>query len=622
MAVSVNKIIYNQSKTVNCYGGYSGYVFRLEVKENSYDILTNKSNITIIEYAKAVSSGGYEDYGSVYLNVNYYDNKDKQTINKISKTVSSIWPRNTEICIGTWTGDVEHNADGSLNISVQSALTHAYTSGWMPPQNLSFDTGTLSLTTIPRKTTCPNVVGTIEESTTIKINPATNSFTHSLKFTLGSNVKYLDSSGNLSSSEVKLSGSSFTFKVPSEYYNQFTESGKTGSVLLTTYNGTTQIGTDTATLTINTSSSKCKPVLTSGTLIDVNSVTAQLTSGSSTSNSIVKGYSNGKLDFGIRISSSNDSKATITTLKIDNSSVSTSTRTKTFNNISKKTIDIYIKNSRGVEVTYSVSTTGSLVDYVPLTLKAVPKRPSQTGNRIVIDYSGNYFNSSFGNTANTLTMSWSYKEKGETNYTSGGTITPALNGNSYSGQIDCGNIFNYKKQYEFIVYFADKLVNSNSGVLPVKKGIENFAIYQNAIKINDTFLTEETLKKLNNIFNFVYPVGSIYMSMNSTNPGTLFGGTWEQLKEVFLFGASENYAVGSTGGEKTHTLTIAEMPKHKHPFTTVKSVELPLDDTALASAYNSNNTGVGFAYTDETGESKAHNNMPPYIAVYMWKRKA
>lgn len=493
MAVSVNKIIYNQSISVNCYGGYSGYVFRLEVKENSYDILTNKSNITINEYAKAVSSGGYEDYGSVYLNVNYYDNKDKQTINKISKTVSSIWPRNTEICIGTWTGDVEHNADGSLNISVQSALTHAYTSGWMPPQNVSFDTDTLPLTTIPRKTTCPNVSGTIEESTTIKINPATNGFTHSLKFTLGSNVKYLDSSGNLSNSEVKLSGSSFTFKVPIEYYNQFTESSKTGSILLTTYNGTTQIGTDTATLTINTSSSKCKPVLTSGTLKDVNSVTAQLTSGSSISNSIVKGYSNGKLDFGIRISSSNDSKATITTLKIDNSSVGTSTRTKTFNNISKKTIDIYIKNSRRVETTYSVSATGSLVDYVPLTLKAVPKRPSQTGSQIVIDYSGNYFNSSFGSTANALTMSWAYREKNGTEWTSGGTITPTITNNTYSGQIDCGNTFDYKKQYEFMIYFADKLISSNSGALPLKKGTSNFAIMEDGIMLNGIFLGIEVV---------------------------------------------------------------------------------------------------------------------------------
>ena len=65
----------------------------------------------------------------------------------------------------------------------------------------------------------------------------------------------------------------------------------------------------------------------------------------------------------------------------------------------------------------------------------------------------------------------------------------------------------------------------------------------------------------------VYPVGSIYMSVNSTDPGTLFGGTWAKIEGQFLLGSSTTYPLGSTGGEATHTLTTAEMPSHSHVVT-------------------------------------------------------
>lgn len=69
------------------------------------------------------------------------------------------------------------------------------------------------------------------------------------------------------------------------------------------------------------------------------------------------------------------------------------------------------------------------------------------------------------------------------------------------------------------------------------------------------------------ILSSVYPVGSIYMSVASTSPATLFGGTWVQLKDRFLIGAGGSYSAGATGGATTHTLTVAEMPSHNHSFT-------------------------------------------------------
>ena len=69
----------------------------------------------------------------------------------------------------------------------------------------------------------------------------------------------------------------------------------------------------------------------------------------------------------------------------------------------------------------------------------------------------------------------------------------------------------------------------------------------------------------------IYPVGSIYMSVNSTNPGTLFGGTWAQIQDRFLLACGSTYANGATGGEATHTLTENEMPTHKHLSGNVNS---------------------------------------------------
>ena len=69
------------------------------------------------------------------------------------------------------------------------------------------------------------------------------------------------------------------------------------------------------------------------------------------------------------------------------------------------------------------------------------------------------------------------------------------------------------------------------------------------------------------LLNLFYPVGSIYWSSNNTNPGTLFGGTWTQIKDKFVLAAGDSYSNGATGGAATVTLTVSNMPSHSHSFT-------------------------------------------------------
>ena len=121
--------------------------------------------------------------------------------------------------------------------------------------------------------------------------------------------------------------------------------------------------------------------------------------------------------------------------------------------------------------------------------------------------------------------------------------------------------------------------------------------------------------------NKLYPVGSIYMSVNATNPSALFGGTWERLKDRFLLAAGDSYAAGSTGGEAQHTLTVDEMPYHTHIVRVGWSNS---KGWGLITSYGDGTNAVvdSGATTGGTGGSKPHNNMPPYLAVYMWKRTA
>ena len=170
-----------------------------------------------------------------------------------------------------------------------------------------------------------------------------------------------------------------------------------------------------------------------------------------------------------------------------------------------------------------------------------------------------------------------------------------------------------------------------------------------------------------------YPIGSIYLSVVNTNPATIFGGTWQAIQDAFLLGAGTTYLAGATGGEATHVLTENEMPTHTHTFTgTQKSTS---STTLTGSIRGTNNIGVNVSgahiMADATGvlsnwvesservrfkgsgtitvgqwthqrsvnlnavhthacpsagtnanvgSGTAHNNMPPYLAVYAWER--
>ena len=112
------------------------------------------------------------------------------------------------------------------------------------------------------------------------------------------------------------------------------------------------------------------------------------------------------------------------------------------------------------------------------------------------------------------------------------------------------------------------------------------------------------------LLNLVYPVGSIYMSVNNVSPQSFLGGTWARIQDRFLLAAGSSYAAGATGGEASHTLTVSEMPSHCSKVSGANNKMVEASTDVLDNVPG----------TMAAGGGAAHNNMPPYLAVYMWKR--
>lgn len=124
-----------------------------------------------------------------------------------------------------------------------------------------------------------------------------------------------------------------------------------------------------------------------------------------------------------------------------------------------------------------------------------------------------------------------------------------------------------------------------------------------------------------------WPIGSIYMSVSSTSPASLFGGTWERISDCFLLGASSSFPAGGTGGEFTHKLTQSELPNYSLSVTNGSNVIRSKTGNSADAYVQTQSGGWGIPNWESKtvtvasgGSGEAHNNMPPYLAVNMWKR--
>jgi len=142
---------------------------------------------------------------------------------------------------------------------------------------------------------------------------------------------------------------------------------------------------------------------------------------------------------------------------------------------------------------------------------------------------------------------------------------------------------------------------------------------------------------IGDIRNIIFPVGSIVQYASaSIDPNTLIGGTWERIQGRFLFAADDSHTIGTTGGSETVALTTAQMPRHNHYVINLAKGTTSPDYQHTVARYDRENTSWDDCHyqlngnsneanggkSSFTGSGAAHDNMPPYLAVYMWKRTA
>ena len=133
--------------------------------------------------------------------------------------------------------------------------------------------------------------------------------------------------------------------------------------------------------------------------------------------------------------------------------------------------------------------------------------------------------------------------------------------------------------------------------------------------------------RINGIADLIYPVGAIYMSVSSASPANLFGGTWEQIQDRFLLSAGSSYGAGSSGGSADAVVVYHNHSQNQHRHEMLANWS---DGTGSTSAYtyqtNRKSTDRYTSYVtatnNPTGVDGTGKNMPPYLAVYVWKRTA
>lgn len=547
---------------------------------------------------------------------------------------------------------VQHNDDGTASVTITTTLYNGYLK-----LNKTLST-TVSLPTIPRKSTVTATNTTIGTACSININQKSDSFTHTLNYSFG----------NLNGTIATGVKYSYGWTIPTNFYSQIPNaSSGTITINCDTYNGGTLIGSSSTTATIYANQNETKPSV-SISAKDINPITAQLTSGTEESNIIVKGFSNAQVTW----SSTSKQYASIRSNTINGTSVSTSPYL--VNNATTNIFTLIATDTRGFSnSTSTTNTSNPLVDYVRLRIDPINfYRIKPTTGEVGLTFEGNYFNDTFGNTANTLELSFKSREKGSS--TSWDDIESVsleggyyLDGNKvYSGTsatnriIQLEGTFDYTKQYEFRFYYKDKIIDEY-----VDKSIS----YGKPIFWwnKDGVYDGKTDGKLATL-DLVYPIGSIYISVNNANPATLFGGTWAKITGRFLLATGPN-AANSTdywgsmaaeqyntplyerGGECRHQLTSDETGQknlgriwtstsdlsHYHDLSTggysyaagsaagaysiaTSNSTQGKDTTAWTSTNTTSLSNNHYIDIDGQSANSSHNNMPPYYAVNMWER--
>lgn len=594
------------------YGSKSTYGWQLWL---GYTIQQSRSNNrSTIALSLQIYDGTGESYNQA-ANSCYYVLQGSKVYHPYSYTAKGWYD------LGTKTITVDHDAKGEATVTLSAEWHSGFTSQWTPA-SLSVS-GKVTLPTIPRASSLAVPSMTLGSPVTLTVTKADSSYTHRITYAWGTH------SGVVSA---ETGATSITWTPPLELASDIPNAASgVGTLTITTYSGDTALGSQSYSFAASVPSSAAPTASvalsdaagyadTYGAYVQTKSRLKAVTTASGKYGATIKGYT-------LAISGLTATGATATTGALPESGTVayavTVTDSRGLSTVLRGTITVLPYAAPGVR---SISAARCDADGTD----------NPAGDHAKVSFVGAVAPLASQNTAAYVIR---YRAQGADTWSSqavpdaAGQYTPSAYG-VIPAAVDT--------VYEVCVAVTDAMGRTDSLIVILPSAQVLFRTAPNADGLSiGQYRTEsgalivggliEALKlpamagvSLGGtvLLDLLHPVGSIFQSTDSTSPAELFGGTWEQVKDVFLLAAGDSHAAGSTGGEETHTLTKAELPDHNHTLKyTGQSVTEGVNAIRLYQAASNQYNAYSGGQSSDCGD-QAHNNMPPYLAVYTWRRTA
>lgn len=630
-------------------GSFSGsihsghYVLRVDWTQTK-NVSANTSTIT----AKAYLVNDWS------LSINARSD-NKVTIDGTAQTYASpaISSTGTHL-LGTVTQTVNHGSDGSKSLAmsavfyIRATLSGTYYESITASANITLDS-------IARASGVSASNVAMGSATTIAISRASSSFTHTLTYAFGS------ATGTIAA---KTTSTSVSWTPPITLANQIPKAVTgTCTITCTTYNGNTSIGSKTCTLTLTVPAS-VKPTITSLTAARVDGAVPSTWGIYVQTKSKVTLTINGAAgSYGSTISSYSITGGGYT-------STASSFTTGFLNTSGTITFTATVTDSRG-RVSAAATVSISVVAYSPPSFASYLSQRCLSNGTVNED--GTYirglvsYSYASCSSKNTITRAAYYKKASDTAWTNASAAFSSGTAFTFGGgkiSTETSYDIKYTLTDAFTTIAIQDIVSTAAVVMDFKKGGKGVAVgkvseVDNAFEVAedwDVRVYGKLLKDyIQSFIKTMYPVGSIYMSVNNTNPATYFGGTWVAWGAgrvpVGVNASDSNFStVEKTGGASTVTLAASQIPSHTHAKGTLatasagvhthnlnltkttwagsSSSRVVVDSTDYTAMTNKATASAGAhthtisGSTAATGGGGAHSNLQPYITCYMWKRTA
>lgn len=610
------------------YAGYSGSastgktlkMHLYTIEKNIVENYTVERADLIMEVSNAV--GGYwNNYGSpAYVGIN--GNNTTHTVKWDARSTGDKW------LIGSWDTRVYHRDDGSQWIGISFSHTTNTSLG-----NAICSSDTYICDTIPRQANITGANNFNDEQ-----NPYLT-FNNNGGFQLNAKLEF--SGLQIVRNNIPNTGN-YTFQLTENERNILRNAANKSNSLTIRYVIATVVdGAEKwwslydRTMTIV----NANPIFNNFEFKDVNEKTVALTGDNQKK---IKNYSNIEATISVankaiaqKMATMSKYRLQIGTKQIDANYSDNSDVSLTLNKVDNNVIRVYAIDSRNNSTLKDLSPS-AFIDYTDIKILSanVNRSNGGVGSTVTLNLEGEFWNDNFGIVNNSIkSLKVQYKSTISDEWIDSDTITPDISENKFSKTITIkGDLgaegFNVSNSYDIKIIAEDELSTFPFNTI-LGKGTPAIAIADDGVAFGTPY-DESVGGNLQGI----YKIGDIFLSTSSENPAERFGGTWELIsKGRTLVGVDESdtdFATAEkTGGEKTHKLTVAEMPAHNHGariavYNTVSGGKYYYFNHAGSTSAEPDNLSSWSQslYTTPVGGSGSHNNLQPYFTCYIWCRTA